>query len=101
MNQSSQTDHTPAKQPDTDTKQDSPDYSLELIDYIQFSLLLHIESNESTLAHLFKLLAEALETSAPHIDPENSHSLKHCQANIQQLVFLMPQTLQVFGVLDD
>ena len=91
-NQSTQTVITPAKIPDTDITPDSTNYSIEMIDYIQFTIALHNESPESSFARTFKPLAEALEASAFNIDPENSTSLKHCQANIQQLIFLMHQT---------
>ena len=80
---------------------DSPVYSLQMIDYIQFTIAPHNESPESSFAYIFKPLAEALDTAAFNIDPENSTSLKHCQANIQQLIFLMHLTLQVLGVFDD
>ena len=100
-NQSTQTVITPAKKPDTDIIPDSTDYSLEMIDYIQFTIAPHNENPDSSFARIFKPLAEALDISAFNIDPENSTSLKHCQANIQQLIFLMHQTLQVLGVFDD
>ena len=100
-NQSTQTVITPPKIPDTDTTPDSPVYSLQMIDYIQFTIAPHNESPESSFAYIFKPLAEALNTAAFNIDPENSTSLKHCQANIQQLIFLMHLTLQMLGVFDD
>ena len=100
-NQSTQTVITPPKIPDTDITPDSPVYSLQMIDYIQFTIAPHNESPESSFAYIFKPLAEALNTAAFNIDPENSTSLKHCQANIQQLIFLMHLTLQVLGVFDD
>ena len=100
-NQSTQTVITPAKKPDKDITTDSTDYSLQMIDYIQFTIAPHNEDPESYFARIFKPLAEALDISAFNIDPENSTSLKHCQANIQQLIFLMHQTLQVLGVFDD
>ena len=100
-NQSTQADNTPAKNTDTDTEPDDPLYSLELIDYLQLMLHPHTEGNGSPIDHLSKPLSVALETSVSHIDPENSPSLKNCQENIQQLVFMMHQTLQAFGVLGD
>ena len=100
-NQSTQTVITPAKKPDKDITTDSTDYSLQMIDYIQFTIAPHNEDPESYFARIFKPLAEALDISAFNIDPENSTSLKHCQANIQQLIFLVHQTLQVLGVFDD
>ena len=99
-NQSTQTVNTPPKIPDTDTTLDNPVYSLQMIDYIQFTIAPHNESPESSFAYIFKPLAEALNAAAYNIDPENSTSLKHCQANIQQLIFLMHLTLQVLGVFD-
>ena len=99
-NQSTQTVITPPKIPDTDTTLDNPVYSLQMIDYIQFTIAPHNESPESSFAYIFKPLAEALNAAAYNIDPENSTSLKHCQANIQQLIFLMHLTLQVLGVFD-
>ena len=100
-NQSTQTVITPPKKPDIDITPDSTDYSLEMIDYIQFTIAPHNEDPDSSFARIFKPLAEALDISAFNIDPENPTSLKHCQANIQQLIFLMHQTLQVLGVFDD
>ena len=100
-NQSTQAVITPARKPDKDITLDSTDYSLQMIDYIQFTIAPHNENPESSFARIFKPLAEALDISAFNIDPEHSTSLKHCQANIQQLIFLMHQTLQVLGVFDD
>ena len=103
-NQSTQTVITPPKIPDTDNTDitpDSPVYSLQMIDYLQFTIAPHNENPDSSFAYIFKPLAEALNTAAFNIDPENSTSLKHCQANIQQLIFLMHLILQMLGVFDD